>query len=186
MRWKKRGAFLSLDSIMYMVVILVILAGGFGMLGYRHYAKYKDSIYRAQVDSIDTSLVKYGKYHRGIRDNIKIDSENDKVVAETPAVYPPTLDALKEDRNYGTGWFDANVIYEKDAQQDKLTNDKKKHPGLVHYEALKEDGNIASDSDVAYAFNLWVELSEGDDYYSRNSKKTRGTVLVPATDSDED
>ena len=177
MRLKKSGAFLSMDAIMYMVVILIVLVGGIGLIGQRQYAKYRDGIYRTQVDSIDASLIKYGKYHRGIKPGtVKYNSDTNTVTAETPAAYPATLKVLRDDRDYNTGWFDANILLDGDSEEykNKIETKSGKHPGLIHYQAFDENGTLVTDdSDVAYAFNLYVELSEGDDYYSHNSLKTR-------------
>lgn len=165
MRMKKRGSALSMDLIFYIVVILILLAGGFGMLGYHQYEKYRDSIYLMQVNAIDTSLMKYGAFHRGINQNtMSYDEENSKLVIEKPAVYPSTLDALKADRDYGTGWFDANISYDGDVTNTNRTI------GIIHYEAFDENGNkITSDDKSAYAYNVYVILSDNEKHYSNNS-----------------
>lgn len=188
MHVKKRGAFFTMDATLYIIVLILLLCGGFGMMGYNQYAKYRDSVLRSQVDAIDTALIKYSTFHRGVDKSVyKYDSSKDRFSLERPPIYPSTLDELKADRDYSTGWFDSNTIYVNDSaeQEEKLQNpDTFRKPGVIHYAAYDEDGNLVSGDTPAFEFDLWVELSTEDPYYSHNSKATREKTATDSGNTD--
>lgn len=58
---RRKGAFLSLETLMYIVVLLVLLAIGLGLFSQRESAKVATA--RSELDQIRTATIEYNSYH---------------------------------------------------------------------------------------------------------------------------
>lgn len=58
---RRKGAFLSLETLMYIVVLLILLAIGLGLFSQRESAKVATA--RSELDQIRTATIEYNSYH---------------------------------------------------------------------------------------------------------------------------
>lgn len=57
---KRKGAFLSLETLMYIVVLLILLAIGLGLFSQRESAKISTA--RSELDQIRSATIEYNSY----------------------------------------------------------------------------------------------------------------------------
>lgn len=90
----KAPGVLMTSTVIYVVMCIVLFAGGGVSIGYQFVENYKKDLLIHQCDVIDRSLAMYSKMHKAVRtDSVQIDDEKGITYSHTH-IFPESLEQL--------------------------------------------------------------------------------------------
>lgn len=170
MRWKQKGAILSLEVTIFLALAMAALVGTCALFGSKYINNQKSAVMMQEAEHLDKALIMYGRFHRGVNTKNMTVSGWD-VEYEKPPIYPTSESEIAKLRDYKTGYFADNILIETDTKAKKRSS-KVGVYYYIPYQSAQAGNNavVNSSHPQAFAYDLYVKLPNGQTYYTQNSK----------------